>query len=501
MEKSIRIRQGDTAPFRNLTCACVGTGRLDLALQEEYQNELSGVLSVCPFELIRGHGIFSDPMGIYQVREDTEGKHVSYCFTYLDRVFDSFLNKGIRPFLELSFMPEKMASGTQTLFYWKANVTPPAEMSEFTTLISKTLEHLIHRYGYQEVAGWPCEIWNEPNLTTFWENADQDAYLELYAAVSRTVKGIIPEMKVGGPVICGGSNALPWLDAFLSFCRKENLSLDFISRHVYMGQSPEKKGRYLYHRMNTVEDVIREIEGTREVIAHYDYAKHLPLYITEFNTSYNPFCPIHDTVENAAVMARLLSRLGDVCDLYSYWTFGDVFEEQGIPPRLFHGGFGLMAQGNIPKPTLFTFAVYAGLKGTPVYRDDHVLMTKRQDGGYEGILFQDGTEQITLHITVPVDKSFLVVFECVDELHGNPLRVWHQMGEPADLSQEQTEILRNAAVPLSGTVLPVMGKEGASFCITLKGQSVVHVRVLPVLPEYDEEYDYQYYCKEGKDNE
>lgn len=88
--KRIVIRPEDRAEFRNLTDSCVGTGRVDLALHREYQEQLSAVQAVCHFKMIRGHGLFSDQMGIYQQRVTPEGeKRVWYCFTYLDRVVDA----------------------------------------------------------------------------------------------------------------------------------------------------------------------------------------------------------------------------------------------------------------------------------------------------------------------------------------------------------------------------------------------------------------------------
>ena len=171
-EIRVQIRPGDEAAFRNRTRYCVGTGRMGLALHREYQEQLRAVQEKCAFEHIRGHGLFSDDMGIYQKRRDPDGEtRVQYCFTYLDRVMDSYREAGLKPFLELGFMPEKMASGTQTIFYWKGHVTPPADMKDWTDLVQATLTHLCKRYGKDEVATWPLEVWNEPNLRGFWENA------------------------------------------------------------------------------------------------------------------------------------------------------------------------------------------------------------------------------------------------------------------------------------------------------------------------------------------
>ncbi|MBR3107492.1 MAG: xylan 1,4-beta-xylosidase [Clostridia bacterium] len=496
MEKRIEIHAGDTAAFRNLTNYCVGTGRLDLALHREYQEQLAAVQDKCHFKYIRGHGLFSDQMGIYQEwGPPFAEKQQWYCFTYLDRVMDAYLENGLEPFLELGFMPEKLASSEQTLFYWKAHTVPPRDMKEWQRLVKETLKHLAARYGRERVETWPCEIWNEPNLPGFWEKADKQKYLEFYRATVQAVKEALPGMRVGGPAICGGIGSQQWISDFLAFCRDEKVPVDFVTRHAYMGQTPEHKGRYLYHTMCPPDELIQEMRASREIIDSFPEYRGMPMYITEFNTSYNPFCPIHDTILNAATCAALLSKLGDVADGYSYWTFGDVFEEQGIPTRPFHGGFGMMTNGLIPKPTLWAFSFFSGLDGACVWRDDNAVIVKRKDGGYEAVLWnlcQNEKEDVNLSFSFPMEAGGAALVERVDKDTCNPLRCWHRMGEPADLTQEQLEFLRAAGQPAHET-LPV---EQGKLSLTLAPNAVVRLRVVPVVKTEETGYDYSWYCEE-----
>ena len=491
MNKQITVRLGDRAAFANHTGLCVGTGRVDLALHQEYQDELRAVQKKCHFRMIRGHGIFSDQMGIYQQHTLPDGsKRAWYCFTYLDRVIDAWMACGLKPFIETGFMPAALTDSPNTIFYWNGHTAPPRHMQDWTDLVQATLRHLIHRYGQAEVESWPCEIWNEPNLAGFWENADKEKYLELYRATALAVKEVLPAMRVGGPAICGGEGSQQWISDFLTFCRAEALPVDFVTRHAYMGQTPERKGRYLYHTMGTVEGLIQEMQTSRNIIDSFPEYKGLPMYITEFNTSYNPFCPIHDTNYNAALCAGLLARLGDVSDGYSYWTFGDVFEESGIPTRPFHGGFGLMAAGLIPKPTLHAFSFFAGLQGEAVYKDENAVILRRPDGGYEAVLWNLG-EKAELEISLPV-RNAAALIERVDEDCCNPLRAWHLLGEPADLSAEQLAFLRQAAQPAVETLAAPDGR----VCLTLGRNAVMRLRMLPVEAQQDFGYDYSYYCQE-----
>ena len=492
-EKRIVIREGSRASFRNLAGCCVGTGRMDLALHREYQDELRFVQDKCGFKYIRGHGLFSDGMGIYQEYPLPQGgKRVGYCFTYLDRVMDSYREAGLKPFLELGFMPEKLTDSPNKLFYWQAHTAPPRDMSAWCALVTATLTHLKDRYGEEEVSSWPCEVWNEPNLPGFWENADKAKYLELYEATARAVKQVLPRMKVGGPAICGGEGSQQWIADFLTFCRERAVPVDMVTRHAYMGQAPERRERYTYPGMNAPEVLLAEMRASREIIDSFPEYKALPMIITEFNTSYDPFCPIHDTPYNAALTASLLSQLGDVADGYSYWTFGDVFEEKGIPTRPFHGGFGLVAAGCIPKPTLWTFSFFAGLKGDAVYRDDGAVMTLRPDGAYEGVIWApDREEAVTVDLELPVSGSWTAFVEIVDAESGDPARLWHLMGEPASLTPEQTALLREAARPRV-TALPL---DHGHFRITLRPDAVARVRVMYASGESDPGYDFDWYLR------
>lgn len=489
---NIAISPDSRAAFANNAAYCVGTGRMGLALQQEYQDQLALAQDLAHFKHIRGHGLFSDDMAIYQTCTDAEGReHDVYNFTYLDRVMDSYLAKGLRPFLELGFMPDKMASGTQTVFYWNGNVTPPADESKWVNMVKATLAHLARRYGEDEVSQWPCEVWNEPNLQVFWENADKQKYLRLYAITSVAVKEVLPRMRVGGPAICGGQGSQEWVADFLTFCRDNQLPLDFVTRHAYMGQSTTKVGRYTYHEMCPVQVTYDEMKLTREIIDSFPEYKGMEMHITEFNTSYNPLCPIHDTNLNAAYIAGLLACLGDVAASYSYWTFGDVFEEQGVPARPFHGGFGMIANQLIIKPTMWTFAFFNNLKGECVHRDESSVILRREDGSYEGVLWnlcRTDTDALTVDISLPLDGKYVLCTRTVDEACCNPLKCWHDMGQPQSLTRDQLAFLRQAGQPLCQSQ-----SVNSPFSLTLGRNAVVHFTLSPVQMETEYGYDYDWY--------
>lgn len=493
----ITIKPGDRAAFNNNAAYCVGTGRMGLALQREYMDQLTKVQALCRFKHIRGHGLFCDDMAIYQTRKAEDGtEQVWYNFAYLDRVMDDYIARGLVPFIELGFMPGQIASGTQTIFYWKGNTTPPADEGKWCDLIQATLRHLMARYGADEVVTWPVEVWNEPNLPGFWEHADKQKYLRLYEISATAVKAVDARFCVGGPAVCGGDGSQGWISDFLTFCRDKALPVDFVTRHAYMGNTPEHRGRYLYHTMREVEDVFGEMAETRRVIDSFPEYRGMPMHITEFNTSYNPFCPIHDTNLNAAYIAGLLACLGDVAASYSYWTFGDVFEEGGVPATPFHGGFGMMANQMIAKPTLYTFEFFNNLTGTCVYRDASTVVMQRPDGSYEGIVWnlcRDTRDLLHTMIELPGEGRWTLMTRTVDEQCCNPLALWHQMGEPASLNAEQLAFLREAAHPVNAASVVEAADGRLPVNLMLNENALVHFTLAPsqLTPDYG--YDYDWY--------
>lgn len=494
----IRITDESAASFHNQVDYCVGTGRMGLALQKEYQDQLALVQKEIGFSHIRGHGLFSDDMAIYQEYEHDGEKIVEYNFTYLDLVMDSYLKLGLRPFLELGFMPAKLASGTQTIFYWKGNTTPPKDYAGWTKLVQNTLKHLMGRYGADEVVTWPVEVWNEPNLPGFWEHADMQEYFKLFKETFYAVKAVDKRFRVGGPAVCGGSDEL-WIKSFLDFCAAEEIPVDFVTRHHYTTEFPERAGHYGYAELMKAEDGFANLHTTRDIIDSFPQYRGKEIHITEFNTSYIPNCPLHDTNQNAAWLAHQLSRLGEDNESYSYWTFGDIFEEQGVPFTPFHGGFGLVANGCIPKPTFWSFAFFKRLKekaGSCVYRDENAVIMRMEDGSYRGVAWNSGRERsgrtLELYIEMAAEEErYCLMTQDVDEARCNPLKVWHDMGEPANPSGEQVQILQRAAQPAIATQVLTAGSGKLRFTLKLEEFGVVYFTVTEAQLTPDRGYSYE----------
>ena len=496
-EREIEVLRNQEIPFHNNVGFCIGTGRMGLALQQAYQDQLKLVQEEIGFSHIRGHGLFCDDMAIYHEYEEDGQTKVEYNYTYLDMVMDSYRRLNLKPFLELGFMPDKLASGTQTIFYWKGNTTPPKDYGMWADMVQNLLMHLMARYGVEEAVTWPIEVWNEPNLPGFWEKADMQEYFKLFAVTLRAIKEVDVRFRVGGPAICGVKDA-EWMQAFLDFCKTEGLKPDFITRHHYTTELPEQVGHYGYTKLTDPEEGFANLQSTRDIIDSYLEFRGLEIHITEFNTSYIPNCPLHDTNENAAFIAHQLSRLGDVNKSYSYWTFGDIFEEQGIPFTTFHGGFGLVANRCIPKPTFWTFAFYKRLQesgGKCVYKDDNIVILHKEDGSYLGVAWNHRPERdcaLRLRLSLPAKAgNYTLLYKTVDESTCNPLKVWHDLGEPANPDEKQIKLLRESAVPLVTSGQLTAQEEMLNFMLELNPYGVVLFSLAERKGSIDRGYDYQ----------
>jgi len=373
-----------------------------------------------------------------------------------------------------------MASGDQAIFYWRGNTTPPKDYKSWADMVSAMLVHCVERYG-EQVYDWPIEVWNEPNLPGFWKGADMEEYFKLFEVSYKAVKKVSKKFKVGGPAVCGIKDEF-WIRSFLDFCLKKKLKPDFVTRHHYTTEMPERAGHYGYQRLSLPEAGFANLQTSRDAIDSYPEFKGLPIHITEFNTSYIPNNPIHDTNINAAYMAQQLSRLGDVNESYSYWTFGDVFEEMGVPFSQFHGGFGLVAHHCIPKPTFWTFAFFKKLKNFSekcIYKDDSSVLVSDGKGGFAGVIWNMSDKEISAEISIGLDKKgkknavsnvqntlkYTVISELVDEAVCNPLKIWHDLGEPKYPSDVQVDIIKKGSKPFmeSCTTEEKAGNISASF--------------------------------------
>ncbi|SDT08147.1 GH39 family glycosyl hydrolase [Actinoplanes derwentensis] len=476
---------------------CVGTGRFELALRRDYQDSLALLQRDIGFRHIRGHGLLSDGVGIYRPYEYQGVRQVRYAFTYLDQVVDAYLELGIKPFVELGFMPSELASGDQTVFWWHGNVTPPRSWTEWAALVRATVTHLIDRYGLDEVRGWPIEVWNEPNLKQFWQDADAGAYHRLYEITANTIKDIDGSLQVGGPAISPGED--DWLLRFASFVTDREVPIDFVSRHAYTSGPAQQVPFGVHQTLEPASRLLEQFALPRQQLRGTPLAG-LPVHITEFNSSYRPDNPIHDTAFNAAYLAPVIAAGGEVADSFAYWTFSDMFEEEGVPTALFHGGFGLLTHRQIKKPTYHLYAFMARMGDQILTRGTDHLVTVDDTGRVTILAWSPvdhtGTAspghhplQLSVPVSAPGASSAFVLRSTVDEERGNAWTAWCEMGRPRSPRPRELEVLREAAEPArSHRSLPLVDGR-VTLDVTLSRHEVTLLEITPVVDETPPWYD------------
>lgn len=371
--------------FNTMFKECIGAGRANEGLRADWQQQLADVEKRCGFKYIRMHGLFNEDMAVY--REDAHG-NPEYNFMYIDALYDYLLSIGIKPFVELGFMPNALASGSQTIFWWRGNVTPPKDYKKWADLIQNLVQHFTERYGEEEVKSWYFEVWNEPNLSPgFWAGT-QDDYFKLYQYTATAVKSVNSAYKVGGPATAGAA----WVSEIIAFCDNNNVSIDFISTHSY----GVKQG-YLdeYGNSGTVlskdtMSVSGDVWNSHKEIFESSMPG-LELHYTEWSSSYTPSDPIHDSYHQAAYILEKIMQAGTAANSMSYWVFTDIFEEAGPRFKPFHGGFGLITIQGIYKPAFYAYDYLNKLGKTELVNDDRRSWVCKDDNGDVQLLFWDFT--------------------------------------------------------------------------------------------------------------
>jgi xylan 1,4-beta-xylosidase len=456
-----------------------GSGRAILSLRDSYRSDLRAVKRITGFEYIRFHAIFHDEVGVYD--EDAAGNSV-YNFSYVDQIYDGLLENGVRPFVELSFMPKKLAAKPSIFPFWyQPYNSPPRDYDRWGKLVEAFTRHLVERYGADEVAQWYFEVWNEPNID-FWAGDPKEAtYYQLYDVSARAIKRVNSRFRVGGPATAQAA----WADRFIRHCIEGNVPVDFVSTHVYANDTAQNvfgsgekipRDQMVYRTVKKVHDQVR-------ASARPD----LPLIFSEYNASYMNEQDVTDSAFMGPWLAHNIAQCDGLTEMMSYWSFSDVFEEGGVVKRPFYGGFGLIAAGNIPKASFNTFRMLHELGNERLALDsDEALATRTSDGGLAVTVWnyappgESGSpKQITLSLEGLAGNQRHVRIETLDRDHGSSLTAWEAMGRPDFPSREQQQQLRAAAHMPAPEVEALAAGAAPSVTLNLPGQALAVVETGP----------------------
>lgn len=438
----------------------IGAGRANEGLRADWQQQLAEIKRDADFKYIRMHGLLTDDMGVYRI--NAQGKE-QYNFQYIDALYDYILSIGMKPFVELGFMPSALASGDKTIFWWKGNVTPPHSYEKWEQLIKTLTEHFTARYGADEVASWYFEVWNEPNLDGFWAGSQAD-YFKLYTHAARAIKNVNPNYKVGGPATAGAA----WIPEMIAYCATNKVPLDFVSTHSYgvnQGFLDEfgSTGTVLSKDEHAVSSDV--LKNRQEITA--SALPNLELHYTEWSSSYTPADPTHDSYHQAAYILQKIKQVGNAAQSMSYWVFTDIFEEPGPRFEAFHGGFGLMNTQGIKKPGYFAYQFLNRLASTELVNHDKQSFATTDKKGNVQLLLWDFTntlpdginnQQYFIRDLPPENKgsaqitlqglkkgNYTLRISQVGYQRNDAFTAYIAMGSPAQLSKSQVAQLKAAA--------------------------------------------------------
>lgn len=456
MAEDVRVQaDGPATPLPHFWEHMFGSGRAVLALRDDYRRDLRAVHAATGARYVRFHHIFDDEVGLYG--QDKKGNDV-WNYSYIDQIYDGLLETGVKPFVELSFMPAKMAEDPHLKFgFWYApNYGPPQTYARWDDLIRRFATHLIERYGIDEVSTWYFEVWNEPNIGFWGGTPHKPTYYELYEHTAKALKAVSARLKVGGPSTAQAA----WVGEFINEMHKKGVPVDFASSHVYANDSAKDV-------FGTHEDIPRADMVCRATKKVHDeiLASVQPkteFVLSEFNASFANEPDVTDSVYMGPWLANMIRECDGTVDEMSYWSFSDVFEEQGVVQSPFYGGFGLVAERDIPKPAFHAFALLhrLGDERLPV-TSTSALATRSVHGVTVAVwnyALPDGvgatyhgpadavrsTRHVSLHVDgVPANAA--VQLSKVDSDHGNVIAAFDRMGRPPFPSRAQIAELREAA--------------------------------------------------------
>ena len=484
-----------TQPLDRFFNDCVGSDYPGTLYRPDTLAQLKTAVDELGFRRLRFHAIFHDVLET--VTRDAQGALV-FDFGGIDKLYDALLERGIRPLVELGFTPKALATSDSKIFWWAGNTSHP-KPDDWVALIDAFVRHLLQRYGADEVRRWEFEVWNEPNLDGFWEHADQAAYFDLYTRTAKAIKAIDPRLAVGGPSTAGAA----WVPEFLAHAKATGTPVDFITTHAYgvdAGFLDEfgVEDRQLSPSPDAIIGDVRRVRAQIEA----SHLPGLPLYFTEWSTSYNPRDKVHDSYMSASYVLSKLRQSRGLAQSMSYWTFSDLFEEPGPPDAAFHGGFGMMTRDGLRKPVWFAYKYLAALAGREVPVSDPSCWASTDAGAVRAVIwdwrnpYQRVSNRSFFGKPQPADAiapasvalSVLAPGRCRRALHrtgyeaNDAHTAYLRMGEPKDLDAAQLRRLQDLTrdPPESSREVRVGSSGRLALQVALRTHDVVLLRLDPL---------------------
>ncbi|MCI2068118.1 MAG: glycosyl hydrolase [Bacilli bacterium] len=455
---------------------CIGDDHAKQLMRTDFVRDLKTVHDELGIKQVRFHGIFDDDMLTIQAVSDmipTPGANniVERSFRQCGMVYDNVLSAGMKPYVELSFMPKQLAKGKRTGLHYKNNICPPKDFAAWGEYIGQFTRFLLERYGKEEVETWYFEVWNEPDLGGFFHGSKED-YYKLYEYTVKAIKKEDEKIRVGGPSTSG----CHWVKEFKDYCEQNNLPLDFLSTHHYPGDGFGNSINFKMIRslLKSIKQAAKEGKTTDEAITavffHPETTKYLkkgifntlddkakeeagekPLFISEWANMAVFGSPTNDEKYGACFNIKSCMDLNNTLAGYSYWCCTDTFEEILQLNRPFVGSFGIINQDGINKPAFWAFKILSEV--FPARLD----LPRRTNENVEYAAFKKGQElQVLVYAQEPdylKDEKYDVELELegtyskaslerIDSEHCNPKAEWVKLGKPQYLTPSQVKEIK-----------------------------------------------------------
>ncbi len=449
---------------------------------------------------MRVHNLLTTGDGQYALKwgstnaytEDATGRP-RYDWTIVDRIFDTYRERKMRPIVQLGFMPEALSRKPEPYrHFWKPGdpyndiytgwSQPPADFAKWGELAFQLTRHLVDRYGRQEVEQWWFEVWNEPDIG-YWQGTF-DEYLKLYDFAADGVKRALPTARIGGPEVTGpnGQRTQQWLHDFIEHCLrgtnaatgKTGAPVDLVTFHAKGSPSVRPEG---FVRMS-VSNQLRAIDSGFKIVASFPELKDTPVIIGESDPEGCAACPVRTNPSNAyrngtmysSYTAEQLARTYQLADLYNVHVAGAVTWAFLFEDQPYFDGFRDLATNGLDKPVMNVFRMLGRMGGDRVavtssaalsledVRDRSVrgaadvaaLATRSSRSAailvwnyHDDDVPADATD-VELTVDSLPDAHPMVTHYRVDHDHGNAYARWQAMGSPQPPTPAQYAELERA---------------------------------------------------------
>jgi xylan 1,4-beta-xylosidase len=451
-----------TAGNPHFWAASVGTGTASLTLRADLQTHYKIANRELGMQRVRGHGVLNDDIGVYKAAG-------SYDWTKFDTYLNAIVSAGMRPIMELSFMPTALAKNGSSR-------DVPKDFTAYKQFIQAVVQHCVDKYGAADVGQWYWEVWNEPDYAGFW-NGTIDDYYTLYDNAVDGATAVLPNILIGGPATTEPSK----IAAFLQHCKSANKRVTFVSSHVYPGGdgTANPNATTLVNDNNSRLSQITSGGYTTATVKSFN---------TEWNSSFSgqggkpgDATESMDSQANAAFILKGVKLLSDKnqgetppLDVFSYWVASDIFDESSGSPS---GSYILGQGGNLPFGQVFGLMTFQGVRKAAFngFKMLNYLGPKRlMSGGgtgsdgvdgmatmsansdevqilvynYYATVKTTGTDDVTVTVkNLPATlagKALFVTHFRVDDSHSNPYGVWLNQAKPTNPTEVQWQAMRQA---------------------------------------------------------